>query len=324
MEAPKMPGKEAFFVIIAGGSRLDLDECLLSLEECTSGDVKTIVVDNSTCGLSDHLARSFPDVSVIQPRTRLTFAQAANVGVRMALSRGARNVFLLNDDVTVHPEAFAMLEQAASKNGPGIYAPEIWPYEGRRQRMRFALDWKKRLAVRVPVEINGALTALDYAEGSAMLVSARVFDQIGFFDEAFGFYYEDADFSVRAAEEGFPIREVEGSRVWHKGSVSAGAGMSPFKCYYRARNTLRFAWKHRSRAHVLSIAAYHVATFLIPSLAASLASAVTGNRTAFETIGALSKGTWDFLAGNGKGYVPRVVPSIEDEFERLNLPHQAV
>lgn len=318
-----MSGKDAFFVIIAGGSSLDLDECLLSLEECTTGDAKTIVVDNSACGLSDRIAVSFPDVSVIRPRTRLTFAQAANVGARMALSRGARSVLLLNDDVTVHPEALAILEQAAAKNGPGIYAPEIWPYERRRQRTRFALDWKKRLAVRVPVEINGSLTPLDYAEGSAMLVSAPVFDRVGFFDEAFGFYYEDADFSVRAAEAGLPVLEVEGARVWHKGSVSAGQGMSPFKCYYRARNTLRFAWKHRNRACVLRIAAYHFSTFLIPSLASSLLRAVTGNRAAFETVGALSKGTWDFLAGNGTGYVPRTESSIEDEFERLNLAHRA-
>ena len=303
-----MPGKAAAFVVIAGGSQLDLDECLLSLGESTCPPGQTIVVDNSPAGLCDHISVSFPNVAVVQPRTRLTFAQAANLGTRMAIARGARLVFLLNDDVTVHPRALEILSTAESQNGPGIYAPEIWPYETSHSRTRFALDWKKHLVVRVPVAVNGPLSTIDYAEGSGVLFSVEVVHMIGLFDEAFGFYYEDADFSLRAARAGFPVCEVEGARVWHKGSVSAGAGLSPFKAYYRARNTLRFAWKHRNRAHLVSIAAYHFATFLVPSLVWAASRAVVGSRIGAQIAAALARGTWDLFTGTGKPYLPRVVP----------------
>ena len=113
---------------------------------------------------------------------------------------------------------------------------------------------------------NGQDVDIDYAEGSAALVSAAAYEKLGGFDEDLGFYYEDADFSVRARAAGLPVKEVAGARVWHKGSVSAGRGLSPFKAYWRARNTMKFAFKHRSHSHVAVNAVYHFAGFVAPAL----------------------------------------------------------
>jgi GT2 family glycosyltransferase len=238
----------------------------------------------------------------------------------MALARGAKAIFLLNDDVTVHPKTLSILTDAENKRGPGIYAPEIWPYEPARTRTRFTIDWKKRLVTRVPVALNGPLTPIDYAEGSAVLISAATLGRIGTFDEAFGFYYEDADLSVRASEAGFPVCEVEGARVWHKGSVSAGRGLSPFKAYYRARNTLRFARKHRQRAHLWRIAIYHFGVFLVPAAVRSALGAVIGRKVDAERLSALVKGTWHLLTGDVKAYMPRTLPDITEQIARLHLP----
>jgi len=318
-----MEGKAASIVIIAGGSRPDIDELMLSLAETQYSPCETLVVDNSAGGLGNSFTVAFPNAKVTRPPARLTFAEGANFGMKAALGRGAQLVFLINDDVTVHPKALAILAEAERRNGPGIYAPEIWPYEGGLKRTRRAIDWAKRLAVQVPVTLNGSLTQIQYAEGSAMLISAEVVKRVGFFDEDFGFYYEDADYSIRAAAKGFPVCEAEGARVWHKGSVSAGKGMSPFKAYYRARNTVKFALKHRDRAKLVRIALYHFGEFVIPTIIRSTTRAIAGSRRDARVLAAVLKGTWDFIAGNGHVPGPQALADMSEEIDRLPLPRQA-
>jgi len=289
--------RQVTIVVIAGGSRPDLTECLLSLREVRYGNAAALVVDNSLSGLGEELRTAFPEVDLARGGALLTFAQAANFGLARAFSTGCEVALLLNDDTTVHQRAPGALEEAEREGGPGLYAPEIWPYEPRSERERFAFDWGKRLVVRRPAEMSGKLTPLDYAEASALLVSREVFEKLGGFDEDFGFYFEDADFSVRAHEAGFPVMEVAGARVWHKGSLSAGRGLSPFKAYFRARNAPKFAFKHRDRAHVGANLAYHAADFLIPQALRALPGVLVGRRRSAGILAALASGTLDSMTG---------------------------
>ena len=295
-----MQQKLATNLVIAGGSRLDLFECLLSLAETRHNASSILVLDNSAAGLKDDISVAFGSVDLLRPEAPVSFAGAANIGIRHAISSGARRVFLLNDDVTVHPETLSLLAEAERETGPGLYAPQIWPYRHQEPRMRYRFDWRKRLLVREPAQQTGVLTALDYAEASAVLISAEVFEAVGGFDEDFGFYFEDADFSVRAKEAGFPVVEVPGARVWHKVSASAGKGLSPFKAYYRARNTLKFALKHRRLSSPARNALYHVAGFLAPEALRALVKTAAGSRRDRRVLAALVRGTWDFCTGNGR------------------------
>lgn len=305
-----MVHKPAVNVIIAGGSTPDLFECLLSLYESTYAPCQTLVVDNSPDGLSDEFAQAFPDEHVARPRKSLTFAQAVNFGFRHALERGARLGFLLNDDVTVHPKTLSMLAEAEERRGPGVYAPEVWPYESGAPRMRFRIDWAKRLVV-TEVAAANPTGEIDYAEGSAVLISAEVFERLGGFDEGLGFYYEDADFSIRAKDAGFPVVEIPGARVWHKGSVSAGKGLSPFKAYWRARNALKFAAKHRSRAHLRANALYHFSEFVIPEALHAACRALHGSRRDTKVLAAIMRGTVDWLLGDAQAAAPRASADAE-------------
>jgi len=295
-----MKPKPVAHIVIAGGSKPDLFECLLSLSESTYTNVETIVVDNSDGGLTEELSFAFPAVRVARPPRPLTFAQAVNHGFRLAIGRGAEAGFLLNDDVTVHPQTLTLLAEEEAKAGPGVYAPEIWPYEGAAARTRFAIDWEKRLVVSQRASSTGGAGEIDYAEGSAVFISKRVFEALGGFDEALGFYYEDADFSVRARDAGFPVAEVPGARAWHKGSVSAGRGLSPFKAYWRSRNALKFAMKHRKRANVAANTLYHFGEFVIPEAAKATARMLTGSRNDTRILAAIARGTMDLVTGSKK------------------------
>ncbi|MHC4714293.1 MAG: glycosyltransferase family 2 protein [Planctomycetota bacterium] len=258
--------------------------------------------------LESEIALRFPGVEVVRPPAPLTFAAAANCGLWYAFQDGAEIALLLNDDVTVHADALATLAAAEGKKGPGLFAPEIYPYYGNGERRRFRLDWKKRLIVSepasgasnggnggapgAPVFLRGrgnggngndaktnGLHPIDYAEGSAVLISREVFRKTRGFDEDFG------------------LLEVPGAKIWHKGGATAGNGLSPFKAYWRARNAMKFARKHRKHSRPALNAAYHFGGFVIPEAAKAAAGMATGRLKNARVLAALARGTWDTIAG---------------------------
>jgi len=293
-------------LVIAGGSAVDLFECLLSLAETDYSPCRTVVLDNSRRGMGKRIETAFPRVQVLRPPKPLTFAAAANFGISETIAAGSRLIFLLNDDVTVHHEALARLVDAEKEHGPGLYAPEVWPYVAGRPRERYRFDWGKRLVVREAVRqaASHEPQPIDYAEGSAVLISGDAFEATGGFDEDLGFYFEDADFSVRAADLGFPVMEVPGARVWHKTGASTGRGLSPFKAYYRARNTLKFAAKHRTRSAPARNALYHIGEFIIPQALGAVVSLARGRRARAQVLAAIVRGAVDNFTGRHRPFPP--------------------
>lgn len=304
-------------LIIAGGSAIDLFECLLSLAESEYSPSRTVVLDNSPAGFGGSVETAFRDVELLRPGKPLTFAAAANFGLRHAIASGSPLVFLLNDDVTVHHETLGRLVQAEKAHGAGLYAPEIWPYAAGAPRQRYRFDWSARLVVREAAEPakSAEPRPIDYAEGSAVMISAEVFEATEGFDEEFGFYFEDADFSVRAADAGYPVLEIPGARVWHKTSASAGRGLSPFKAYYRARNTLKFAAKHRGRSAPARNALYHFGEFVIPEAVGAFLAMARGKRAQAQVLAAIMRGTVDNFTGRHRPFPPG--PASSDELRRL-------
>src|SRR5690606_34731910 len=55
----------------------------------------------------------------------------------------------------------------------------------------------------------------EYVTGCAMLIKARVFKEVGLFDEDFFLYWEDADFCLRAKKEHFKNTVVSAGWVYH-------------------------------------------------------------------------------------------------------------
>ncbi|MCB0774675.1 MAG: glycosyltransferase, partial [Flavobacteriales bacterium] len=85
-----------FAIIVTYNGAPWVHACLGSLRASTL-PVQTIVVDNgSTDGTPDLIGSAFPEVELVRTGKNLGFGAANNVGMRMALDRGAGHVFLLN------------------------------------------------------------------------------------------------------------------------------------------------------------------------------------------------------------------------------------
>ena len=88
----------------------------------------------------------------------------------------------------------------------------------------------------------------DFASACALLLKAEAVRRVGFLDPVYFAYYEDSDWCFRARKNGYRIKVIPESVVWHKKSAAAGTRgtdkLSPLQAYLWARNALIFRKKN--------------------------------------------------------------------------------
>src|SRR5262245_29842914 len=123
MNAPKTA-----IVIVNWNGKKDTLECLESVRHIDDPNMEVVLVDNgSTDGSADAIRRGSPGTAMIETGQNLGFAGGNNVGIREAMARGARFIFLLNNDTTVDAGVLRHLREASrSINDKGILAAKIY------------------------------------------------------------------------------------------------------------------------------------------------------------------------------------------------------
>jgi GT2 family glycosyltransferase len=89
---------------------------------------------------------------------------------------------------------------------------------------------------------NGEYDSLinpDYMTGCSMLIRRDVIEKAGLLCEDFFMFFEDTEYSARLKKNGYEIRYVPSSKVWHKVSRSIVKGSALYEYYY-FRNLLWF------------------------------------------------------------------------------------
>jgi GT2 family glycosyltransferase/glycosyltransferase involved in cell wall biosynthesis len=236
-------------VIVSRNGRHHLETCLPSLTAQSYPHLEIIVVDDaSDDGTGDYLHHHFPEVRLVPQPGGPNFAAGCNLGIRAA--RGEL-IFLLNNDTELEPGCVAELvaAQHGRANVGGVAA-----------MMRFYHNrpFINGLGSYVPPRGFGydlAIGVLDlgqYAQveqvpllcfGAALLPRTAL-EKVGLLDEAYEFYYEDADWSSRARALGLQLIAAPQARLYHKFSASAGQLPSAFKVRLSRRNRLRFIMKN--------------------------------------------------------------------------------
>jgi GT2 family glycosyltransferase len=201
---------------------------------------EVIVVDNgSSDGSAEHIRRHYPWVRLIEGERTWKFASGNNQALKQA--RG-EFIALLNNDTVVHPGWLQGLVDAMQEDnragavaskilfrrdrtiinsaGLNLYSDGRGGDRGFRQPDRGQFDQ--------PTEVFGA-------SGASMLVRRAMIDDVGFFDERFGMYYEDLDLAWRARRRGWKIRYAPNSVVYHVHCGTSGE-WSPFFVYHVERN----------------------------------------------------------------------------------------
>ena len=87
-----------------------------------------------------------------------------------------------------------------------------------------------------------------------MIFNKSVIDKIGYLDESYFLYYEDADWCERAKKAGINLYYDPSIVIWHKNAQSTGGAGSKLHQKYQEKNRLKFGLKYapwKTKLHLI-------------------------------------------------------------------------
>lgn len=230
-------------VIVSYNTKNLLENCLRSLKKATeqNDNVVVWVVDNdSGDGSTQMVRKKFPWVNLIVNKENLGFATANNQAIRKL--RG-EYIFLLNPDTVVQERSIREMILYMEKNPDvGILGPKLLNYDGSIQRemspfprildsililLRLHRIKPFRNIVYPNYNYNIAREA-EHLMGSALLISKKVFESVGVFDEDFFLWFEETDLQKRTIDAGWKIVYYPKAVIKHFGAQSSKQ-LNPFR-----------------------------------------------------------------------------------------------
>ena len=266
------PAGNISVVLVNWNNYEDTVECLDSLQGAGYPGLDIVVVENGSDGDDGTLLRKRfgESIRLLENDRNWGFAKGCNMGMEDALARGAEYVVLLNNDTLVPPRflddvmAVARSDPAVGIAGGKIYCHE---YPG---MIWFAGGGVDRLRGRTPIRGSGEkdtgqyeeIAAVDWICSCFVLISRKVLEGVGMFDERFFFGWEDVDLCLRASDAGYKVVYVPGSTVQHKGfGRTKKERLQGRPLYYATRGHFLVMDKHLSRVELVATWLYFAVTF---------------------------------------------------------------
>lgn len=230
----------------------DTITCLASIKATKYPNYKTLLIDNgSTDSSVEKIRAAFPSVEILETGENLGFAGGNNLGIKIALDRGAEYIWLLNNDTVVSPEALtSMVEVAQSDARIGAVGSVIYHMEDETRlqawgggRIYFWLGITRVYRQATKPEL------LDYIVGASLLVKAEALRDVGCLDSDMFMYWEDTDFCVRLRRQGWKLEVAPAARVWHKESAALGKYNPELYVHFNT-SAVKFFKKHYKQFYV--------------------------------------------------------------------------
>lgn len=246
----EMSSVDVSICMVTLNAREHLRESLNSLLE-TSGDLslEVILVDNaSTDGSADLVRQDFPNVYLYMTDRNEGFARPMNKAMHQAVGR---YLLLLNPDTILLEGSVSNLVAFMDANpGIGICGPKVLNRDGTLQkscRRGIARPWNtftyfSGLADRFPRSQRFGGYQLNYMDedlahevdgvsGSCMMIRREVIDRIGYLDERYFAYQEDADYCFLAQKAGWKIYYIPTAKIYHYGG-QGGSHVQPYRSLF--------------------------------------------------------------------------------------------
>ena len=200
------------------------EEARISLTQLAQSGYRNFEVvlidDGSIDGTVENCRREFPDVKILHGNGDLWWSGAINMGIRYALSRGARGIVWLNDDNRVEHRTIGSLVTSFIRQGEhSIVCARVKPLgsDGREWAgdpplwHRDCKNWRSlNLAAAKELSIKHPPC------GQGVLIPAECFRHVGLIDSgAFPHYWADYDFHYRAMKAGYTYFIATDAVVWN-------------------------------------------------------------------------------------------------------------
>ena len=210
----------------------------------------------------------------VMPIENKGYAHGVNMGIKKAQEMGIDNYCVINDDVFFKDDFVEILGNTFVDHpktvfgGKIYYAPEYEFHKDRYTKEDLGnvlwyaggtVNWAHAITGHRGVDevdkgqydkaeqtefITGCLTCFDKS----------VVETIGYWDENYFLYYEDADFCERAKRSNIPLYYVPELKIWHKNAQSTDGSGSELQQKMQKKAQLRFSNKFaplRTKLHIL-------------------------------------------------------------------------
>ncbi|MDM8541017.1 glycosyltransferase [Desulfococcaceae bacterium HSG9] len=228
-------------IIIVNYNSTDyLIPCLQTIYKALSDwSVNIFVQDNSDNDEVDRVGPLFPKVHITKNSCNIGFGAAVNKALKQS---SAPYAVLLNPDSYIVDESFGTIfDYMQAHPDVGIVGPRIYDADGAVQGSArsfptplTALFGRNTLVTKLfpnnPITTANLLTKqsdgitpmeVDWVSGACMIVRRKAIEDVGYFDERFFMYWEDADWCRRMWQDGWKVVYFPKSSVVHYVGVSS-------------------------------------------------------------------------------------------------------
>lgn len=240
-------------------------KCLLSLEKSKCNEFQVILVDHGTDGKTELEIKNHPSVIRLTASPDLWWAGATNVGIRYAISKGAKTIILLNNDCYVESDTIKELLICHVEKPKAIISSIQcdWPSKKinlitPKSCLLFGFPMRPGSENSPPAKEVKFISANLIAGGRGTLIPAGVFDKIGILDEVnLPHYWADHDFYFRAKKSGIELLISPRSFVSIDSTRTSIAADTEFLDFRKFIDTLFNTNSHRNIKHVSALFKKH-------------------------------------------------------------------
>jgi GT2 family glycosyltransferase len=262
MSLPLKGGPTSIAVVILNYNGLEyLRKFLPNVVRFSDGATIVVVDNGSTDSSIDFLKHNFPSVDIIDNGANLGFCRGYNESLGKVK---ADYVVLLNNDVEVTEGWLPPLKNTLdSAKYIAAVQPKILSYKN-RDEFEYAGAGGGLIDILGYPFCRGRIfdtvekdrgqyndtTSVFWASGACIAIRAKLFRELGGFDEDFFAHMEEIDLCWRLRRREFEIYYCGSSTVYHVGGGTLTVA-NPNKTYYNFRNGLAMLIKHQSVIRLL-------------------------------------------------------------------------
>lgn len=247
-------------------------------------DVQVTIADNSENkdNIKEALLEKFGDkVKYIDCGGNIGFGAGNNIGFK---ATPARYYFAINRD-TIIPENSQVIERVIKfmDTHPkiGCIGPKLLNMDGTLQYSCYRFDlpsilikplkqinfdkkyaWVKKHANKLEMKDfdHNETRPVDWVLGAAMVVRQEVVDKVGWFDDRYFMYLEDADWCRRMWEANWPVYYVHDIVIMHMHARASAQVPGAFKAFFKNKlarihfiSWLKYLWKWKGNNKYYSV-----------------------------------------------------------------------
>ena len=197
--------------------------------------IDIIIVDNASTDETINIIKEFNAIELIQNKKNLGFGKANNIGIDLAIKKGADAIFLLNQDTWIFENTISNLAEVLfEKPNLGIISPLHYSADETTLDENFNTYYNRFNNE----EDSESLRIVPFVNAAAWLVSKECLSKTGYFDPIFNHYGEDRNYCERVKYHGFKIGIAKNATICHDRMVKLNSNKIELQSKYLVLNEM--------------------------------------------------------------------------------------